>query len=243
MDNDTTQNTNINDQKKKKIIIGLPGNSFSYNFLLSWTQTLYNLWDSQKYDVVIAPGVSSFVTFARMKTLGLDVLRGKEQKPFNNMDYDIFITIDSDIIFNSSLLIKLIESTEIHPVVAGYYMMSDTKSLAIVKDWNTDFFTKNGTFQFLKLEDIKTWKEETGSNFMPVSYVGMGFMAITKEALNKLEYPYFNSDLQVIQRENNTDLVDMCSEDVSFCKNLQKAGFTVYVNTDIRVGHEKSLIL
>jgi len=36
---------------------------------------------------------------------------------------------------------------------------------------------------------------------------------------------------------------DMCSEDVAFCKNLQDAGFDVVVNTTIRVGHEKTLII
>ena len=228
---------------KKRIIIGIPGSNFSASFLLSWTQTLYSLWESNKYDIVIAPGVSSFVSFARMKTLGLDVLRGKDQKPFNDMPYDVFITIDSDIVFTVNHIVELIESTEIHPVVAGYYMMSDAKSLAVVKDWNTDYFVKNGTFEFLNPKDIETWKTETGSLFMPVSYVGMGFFAIRKEALNSLKYPYFNSELQCISRENDTDLIDICSEDVAFCKNLQKEGYTIYLNTNIRVGHEKKLVL
>jgi len=35
----------------------------------------------------------------------------------------------------------------------------------------------------------------------------------------------------------------MFSEDVSFCKNLKKAGFDIYVDLDIRVGHYKSFII
>jgi len=31
----------------------------------------------------------------------------------------------------------------------------------------------------------------------------------------------------------------MCSEDVSFCKNIQKTGVPIMINTDIRVGHHK----
>ena len=84
---------------KKKIVIGLPGDNFSSKFLISWTGALNVLWESQKYEIIISPGVSSFVTFARMQTLGLDVLRGVQQKPFNNLDFDVWITIDSDIIF------------------------------------------------------------------------------------------------------------------------------------------------
>ena len=111
--------------KKKRIIVGLPGTTFTNNFLISWTRTLYALWELNKYEIIVAPGTSSFVSFARMKTLGLDVLRGSEQKPFNDMDYDIYITLDSDVVFTPQNIIQLIESTEIHPVVAGYYMMSD----------------------------------------------------------------------------------------------------------------------
>jgi hypothetical protein len=230
-------------QPKKRIIIGVPGSSFTNNFLIAWTRALYALWESSKYEVIVAPGVSSFVTFARMKTLGVDVLRGKDQKPFNDMAFDVYITLDSDIVFSPEQLIELIDNLTIHPVVAGYYMMSDCKSLAIVKDWNTEFFAKTGSFEFLTPEYVATWKKETGSKFMPVSYVGMGFFAVTKEALNTLKYPFFNSELQRITKEDGTELVDICSEDVSFCKNLQAAGYTVYVNTELRVGHEKQIII
>ena len=43
-----------------------------------------------------------------MQTLGLYVLRGIQQKPFNNLDFDIWVTIDSDIIFTPQQLIDLI---------------------------------------------------------------------------------------------------------------------------------------
>jgi hypothetical protein len=35
----------------------------------------------------------------------------------------------------------------------------------------------------------------------------------------------------------------MNSEDVSFCKNLAAAGHPIYVDTKIRVGHQKTLII
>lgn len=229
--------------QKKRVIIGIPGSSFSNNFIISWTRMLYTLWESGKYEVVVAPGVSSFVSFARMKTLGLDVLRGKDQKPFNDMPYDVYITLDSDIVYSPEQIIELIENTNIHAVVAGYYMMADCKSLAIVKDWNTEHFAKTGSFQFLNTELLGEWKKETNAKFMPVSYVGMGFFAVTKEALNSLKYPFFNSELQRIKCDDGKELVDICSEDVAFCKNLQDAGYTVYVNTELRVGHEKAIII
>ena len=61
---------------KKKVVIGLPGNNFSSKFLVSWTSSLNTLWEMNKYDIIVSPGVSSYVSFARMQTLGLSNLRG-----------------------------------------------------------------------------------------------------------------------------------------------------------------------
>jgi len=226
-------------EKKKKVVIGIPGDNFSSKFLVAWTSALNVLWESQKYDLIISPGVSSYVTFARMQTLGLDVLRGVHQKPFNNLEFDVWITIDSDIIFSAQQIIDLIESTEIHPVVSGMYRMSDLIHYAIVKDWNTDYFIENGTFEFLTPEYIEKWKQETGLKYMPVNYTGMGFFAMRRDVLRKMTYPYFNAELQEIISDKGIILRDICSEDVAFCKNIQKLGIPIVINTDIRVGHHK----
>jgi len=225
--------------KKKKVVLAIPGDNFSSRFLVAWTSTLNVLWESQKYDLIVSPGVSSYVTFARMQTLGLDVLRGIQQKPFNNLDFDVWVSIDSDIIFSPQQIIDLIEATEIHPVVSGMYRMSNLTNYAIVKEWNTDFFLKNGTFEFLTPEYVEKWKQETGLKFMPVNYTGLGFFAMRRDVLKKMTYPYFNADLQEIISEDGTILRDICSEDVAFCKNIQKTGIPIVVNTDLRVGHHK----
>lgn len=228
---------------KKRVIIGLPGSSFSNSFLISWTRCLYALWESNKYDVVIAPGSSSFVSFARMKTMGLDVLRGKDQKPFNGMAYDVFLTLDSDMVFTADQIIELIESTETHPVVAGVYMMADCTHLAVVKDWDVAYYAEHGTFQFMTPDDLANIHKMTNAKYIPVSYVGMGFMAMRREVLDNLSYPYFHSDLQRMTKGDGTEIVEMCSEDVSLCKNIQAAGYTIYVHANIRVGHCKEVVI
>lgn len=229
--------------RKKRVVVGLPGNKFSNNFLLSWTRALHVLWETGRYEVVVSCQYSSFVPFSRMKTLGLDVTRGKDQKPFNGMEYDVFVSIDSDIVFSPDQLIELIECTNMHPIVSGAYMMSDLQHFACVKDWDESYFVEHGTFQFLTPADVEAWKTETGATFMPVSYNGMGFWAMTKQALDALQYPYFHHDLYSIQTPSGKVMMDMCSEDVSFCRNLQQAGYQVMLHTGIRVGHEKSLII
>lgn len=230
-------------QPKKKVIIALPGNEFSSLFLMSWTNALSKLWMNDKYDILIAPGSGSCIHFVRMQTLGLDVMRGAEQKPFNNSDYDVWITIDSDIIFSPENLIDIIESTDKHPVVSGMYRMADLENFAIVKDWDLNYFKEHGRFEYLKQDFVTKWKKETDLQFLPVSYAGLGFFACRKEVLDKMRYPYFDGEIEEMQVSDSIKIRDMSSEDVNFCKNIKRAGFEIVVNTDIRVGHMKPLVI
>ena len=250
--------------KKLKVIIGLPGDHFSQAFLLAWTNMIYTLMNTNRYEIKISPGKSSFVSFARMQTLGLDVLRGKNQKAFHTEPYDVFVSIDSDVVYSPIQLIELIECTKLHPVVSGYYMMQDNKSFAVVKEWNKTHFAEHGTFKFLgpkdTEDDMKTFNQElqerkkaedekrdpgqlSNPNFTKVSYVGLGFFACRKEVLDALQYPFFNRELQRMRGKDGLELVDMCSEDVAFCKNIEDAGFDIMLNTRLRVGHEKNVVL
>jgi hypothetical protein len=224
--------------QKKRVVIGFPGNHFSDRFLVSWTATIVELLKGGEYDVLLSPGYSSFVTFARMKTLGLDVMRGVDQKPFNDLPYDIFMSIDSDMVFGPGEVLALLKATEEYPVVSGLYMMADNKHFATVKDWDTEYFLKNGSFQFMTQEMLA----KSGPR-ISVSYVGMGFFACRAEVLNSLQYPYFYHPLIEIKGEDGKIYRDQVSEDVALCRNIQTAGFDITLCTNIRVGHEKSVVL
>ena len=227
----------------KKIVFALPGDNFSSKFLIAWTATISKLWETRKYDIMISPATGSYVPFVRMTTLGLDVLRGEDQKPFNGQHFDIWITIDSDVVFTYEQVEKLIESTDAHPVVAGMYRMADLVNYAFVKEWDEAYFKANGTFQFVKPEEIDMWKNETNFKYFPVVYSGMGFMAVKKEVFDKIKYPYFDSDVITLRTDDGKVIRDICSEDVSFCKKITQAGYQIMVNTEVRVGHIKSLII
>ena len=254
--------------KRTRVMLGLPHNGMLHtSFVLSLIESVNVLVQSGRYEVVVSPGKSSHVAFSRLQSFGCDVLRGKGQHPFNDSAYDVFVSIDSDIVFGAQQLIELIESTRIHPVVSGYYMMADGKHFAVVRDWNREYFAEKGTFPFLDVADMEPHmiafqKEmderraavESGSaagelpplsapTFQKVSYTGMGFFACRKEVLNALQYPYFHRELQRIRTKDGRELVDMCSEDVALCKNIEDAGFDLMLNNRLRVGHEKTVIL
>lgn len=215
-----------------KIIFCMPGKSYSREFLLGWTDLMMQA-ASRGHQVMISQQYTSCVHFARAKCLGGDVLKGPNQKPFQGqVEYDLMMWIDSDIVFKPEDFFALLESP--HDVTAGLYMMEDLQHFATVREWDTDYFKKNGSFKFLRPDDIVG-----AAQYMPVAYTGMGWMAIRKGVVESLKYPWFFSPLETI----SDDVVDMNSEDVSFCKALTAAGHTIHIDTKIRVGHQKNLII
>jgi hypothetical protein len=126
----------------KKVVVALPGREYSGTFLTNWSETLM-LMVQKGYKITMINEYSSFVSFSRMKTLGLDVLRGATQVPFGGqLDYDVWLTIDSDIVFTPHQVIELIEDVDKHPVVSGLYRMTDLKHYAAVKEWDMEYFQK-----------------------------------------------------------------------------------------------------
>ena len=215
-----------------KIVFAMPGREYSREFLLCWSDLLMQA--AQKgHQVMISQQYSSVVHFARAKCLGGDVLKGKDQKPFQGeMEYDAIMWIDSDIVFKPDDFFALLESP--HDVTAGVYMMEDLQHFATVEEWNKEYFAKKGTFKFLRPDDIIG-----APQYKQVAYTGMGWMLIKKGVVEDLKYPWFFSGLETI----TDDIVDFNSEDVAFCKALWDAGHPVHIDTKIRVGHQKRMII
>ena len=85
--------------KQITIVFCLPGRTFSNNFLLCWSELLMTCIKNN-INPLVSCSYDSNVNFVRSKCLGYDVLRGKDQKPFDGkLDYDYIMWIDSDIIF------------------------------------------------------------------------------------------------------------------------------------------------
>jgi hypothetical protein len=214
-----------------KVVFCMPGRQYSREFLLAWSDLLMQA-SSRGHQVMISQQYSSVVHFARAKCLGGDVLKGPDQKPFQGeVDYDVMMWIDSDVVFKPEDFFNLLESP--HDVTAGLYMMEDLQHLATVKEWDEEFFTKTGTFKFMSPDEL------TGApQYVPVAYTGMGWMMIRKGVVEDLKYPWFWSDVQRIG-----DLAEMNSEDVAFCRSLQAAGHQIHIDTTIRVGHQKLMLI
>jgi GT2 family glycosyltransferase len=176
---------------------------------------------------------NSNVYYVRAQCLGADVLRGRSQKPFNGqIEYDYIMWIDSDVVFQPIQFEKLLKRDL--DIVGGMYLMDNATHYAAVKDWDVNFFRRNGSFQFLSKEDIQGQTEP-----LEVAYTGFGFLLIKKGIFERISYPWFEPQMT----DMGNGIFDFASEDVSFCIKARNAGFKIYVDPTVIVGHEKPKIL
>lgn len=214
----------------KTIIFCLPGDNYSGNFLKCWTDlVLYCVQNN------ITPILSQYsscnIYYVRTMCLGGRSIDGRTQKPFQGkINYDYLMWIDSDIIFNIKQFDKLLSHDL--DIVSGLYKMQNKTHYATVKNWDVDTYKKNGCFDFLKPDDIKT------NELFEVSYTGFGFMLIKKGVFEKIEYPWFKP--RFIEMDHITEFT---MEDVTFCLEAKEKGFKIMIDPTIVVGHEKKLIL
>jgi GT2 family glycosyltransferase len=217
--------------KPLTIVFCLPGNSFSAKFIAAWTELVaYCLANGIK--PVLSCRQSCNIYYVRNMCLGADVMRGKNQKPFDGMlDYDYLMWIDSDILFTPRQIEKLL--CHEMDIVSGIYLMEGGRALATVMEWDEEFFEKHGYFQFMTPKEI-----EGKSDLIEVSYTGMGFMLIKRGVFEKMEYPWFRP----IEKQIG-NIVDFTMEDVAFCLSAKEKGFKVFIDPAVRVGHEKSMVM
>jgi hypothetical protein len=214
-----------------KLILCIPGSSFSGRFLECLVDLIAFCF-ANNIQCLLSRKQSNNIYFVRNLCLGADVTRGPLQKPFDGkIDYDYLMWIDSDIIFRPEQIGQLINKNM--DIASGLYLMEDGKSFAAVRDWDTEFFKANGYFKFLTPEDIKDAKEP-----VEVAYAGFGFMLIKKGVFETMTYPWFEP-----RKHEIGGMVDYSMEDVGFCLRAQEKGFKVFVDPQVRVGHEKKMIL
>jgi hypothetical protein len=214
-----------------KAVFCMPGCTYSREFLLAWSDLLMQA-TARGHQIMISQQYSSVVHFARTKCLGGDVTKGADQKPFQGqIDYDIMFWVDSDIVFKPEDFFNLIESP--HDVVGGLYLKENLQEFTTIKSWDDDFYKKNGAYKFLRPDDIVG-----APHYIPVAYTGMGWMMIRKGVVEGIKYPWFWSDLHRVD-----DLVEMDADDVAFCRAITAAGHQIYVDTKIRVGHQKMMLI
>jgi hypothetical protein len=175
---------------------------------------------------------SPVVYYVRNMCLGGDVLRGENQKPFDGkIDYTHLMWIDNDIIFSPQQFQKLLDHNK--DIVSGVYMMANQIHYATVEKWDEEEFKRSGAFKFYTPDDLKD-----KTNLVDVAYTGFGFMLIKKGVFESITYPWFRPIFHTIGTAK-----DFSSEDASFCKMIRQKGYKIFIDPQLRVGHEKKVVL
>jgi hypothetical protein len=217
------------------IIVCIPGNNFSSEFLHSWTLFLGECF-RRNINIILSNKYTSNVYFVRTMCLGGDLLKGTKQTPFQgNIEYDYILWIDSDITFTFDDFEKLLIMKK--DVASGLYLMDGGKEYATVKKMDFEYLNNNGSFSFIS-KDVLTKYPKT----FEVDYTGMGFMLIKKGVIEKLEYPWFEPTFFEFKSKNGFIIKDFCSEDVGFCLKLKNKNIPIYINKNVIVGHQKKII-
>jgi GT2 family glycosyltransferase len=73
---------------------------------------------------------------------------------------------------------------------------------------------------------------------MKVDWAGMGFMLIKKGVLERLKYPWVKPYMTTIDGKTK-----MVYEDLGFCLRAKNHGFDVWIDSTVKLGHEKRVII
>ena len=229
--------------KGKTIVFCLPGRGVSYIFLKNFVQLCFDMVQNGMA-IQISQDYSSMVNFARCKVLGANVLRGPDQIPWDGkLEYDYQLWIDSDIVFDTNKFWQLCDLScpaegEERGITAGWYATEDGHTTSVAHWLEEDDFRKNGgVMNHETVESIQKRKKP-----FTVDYTGFGWVMIKKGVFEdpKMKYPWFAPKMQVFE---SGSVQDMCGEDVSFCLDAIEAGYDIWCDPRIRVGHEKTRVI
>ena len=257
----------------KTIVFCLPGRGVSYNFLKSFVSLSFDLVQagaaiqiSQDYSSMVNFARCKCLGANVLRGPNQLPWDGK-------LNYDYQLWIDSDIVFNTEKFYQLIlnaipaeaitkeevkqvvknekgedveqkgftikvDSEKEREIVAGWYCTEDGKTTSVAH-WldEDDFRTNGGVMNHETIDSISKRKKP-----FTVDYTGFGWLLIKKGVFEHegLPYPWFAPKMQVFE---SGEVQDMCGEDVSFCLDAKEAGFEIWCDPRIRVGHEKMRII
>jgi hypothetical protein len=233
------ENINIPESAKKKkelnIVFCLPGptGGFSGRFFDSWIR-LTGWCKENNINMIVSREGGSNVFTVRQKCLGAHMSNGLMKhvdKPFDGkIDYDYIMWIDSDIIFWPKAFELLLEGCESGlDVITGCYKKDDSTFCFLPMD------QEGKVAADLKWADI-AWTLNQ-KELIECYHAGMGFMLIKKGVYEKLQQPYFTHGTTEINGE-----ISIAGEDVAHCWRIRQAGFKIYADPRIIVGHEKLIV-
>ncbi len=207
------------------ILIATPGRMMEAEYVKSLVATLGYL-DKNNISYLYLNEYSSQVNAAREATaMGSKFLHAWSREPLNGeATYDKMIWIDSDISWSVEDFVKLYESK--FDIVSGIYFNEDGVPLFAFEE--NDIY-----FDHSKLKHKEYPFEVFG--------VGFGFVAVKSGVFEVTPRPWFETEFQKITNEDGREMFIPWGEDYSWCIKAKNAGYKIYLDPSIRVGHHKKI--
>lgn len=152
---------------------------------------------------------------------------------FLDSDFDWLCSIDTDIVFATDTVSRLLESADPveTPIMSAVYHVFDNG----VKVQSVYMNMSGGTEL-----DVKNVEITSEDSVVEVFAVGAGCLLVHRSVFEKIKKG--TNDEPCWFREVVIDGRDF-GEDISFCLRANVAGFPICVNTGVQVGHIKSAML
>lgn len=174
--------------------------------------------------------------------------RNRDATHFVKGDFDKLLTIDADIEWTYEDFRRLLTSDK--PIVGGIYPLKGFPVVANfnpLKDQGTELIKTHRGLDLDALKEFVHKYADPQTGEAEVRHVPTGFMAVRRDVMAKLTYSvetYWTFDPVGGKRDGFYDFYpcgvhdsQYMSEDWNFCRLAKEAGFSVYINTKILLGH------
>jgi hypothetical protein len=151
----------------------------------------------------------------------------------NEVKSEWLLWVDSDIILTVPIL-KLLWDTankDTKPVVSGLYFVSNQNEQSLMEPVPAIY---NETGDPFRTQVILPYPE---NQVIPVDIAGFGLMLMHRSIIEPVNAAAGDTS---VFGENQQAKDKFISEDVSFCRNLKKAGIQLYAHTGAHVQHMKT---
>ena len=227
--------------KNPKVLIGCP-TYFGKEYSLKQYKKAVDEIDYNNFEVVLIDNSDSKIDngkyFEKIKNIGLSVIKSKTFRGKRDTivfsrnllrakvleeNFDYFLSLEQDVIPPPDVIKKLLSSgKEIVGGVVFYYNWNEdfTKSVPSPLLWDFDPADRNSEYMYyVAPEELKK------SQVKEIKACSLSCLLIHRSVLERVRFR-----------------IDQCVDgfdDVFFCIDARKAGFKIYVDTDVKCDHLK----
>lgn len=185
-------------------------------------KSVLDLVKSKIADISLKITQGSNLPFARNNAINY----GKSSELYQKLEgFDYMLMLDSDMGFIPEDIKKLIDHDK--EIVSVAYQRRENLDILCAGYWKKDV---DGVDD---IENRISWSEK---GLKKVDWVGAGCLLIKKEALEKMEFPWFRAEL-IKFKNDNKEVQVITSDDFGFCHNAKKHGLDVYVDCSCKIEH------